>query len=369
MKRIKLSGFIVAVLLFSFSSQAQEWNRPAIKQLMKRVADWQIEHQKEVKHTPTNWTNAALYVGMAKWAGIAEKDGDSAYFEWLTKIARRAHWQLAPRTYHADDIAVAQLYTALYRKYKKEQMLIPTLIRADGVIRYPSSESFELDYGKPETLERWTWCDALYMAPPVYLQLYTITGDKKYIRFMDKEFKVTYDYLYDKDEDLFYRDWRYFKQKEANGEKVFWGRGNGWVIAGLCEMLEELPAKNKYRKFYEELFVRLANRLAGLQQNDGFWRASLLDPDSYPAPETSATGFIVYAMAYGVNQGLLPADTFLPVIRKGRAAMVAAVEEDGKLGYVQPIGADPKSVTREMTEVYGVGAFLSAGSEIYKMVE
>ena len=152
-----------------------------------------------------------------------------------------------------------------------------------------------------------------------------------------------------------------------NGRKVFWGRGNGWVLGGLAEILKELPAKDKNRKFYEELFVKLCTRVAKLQNADGFWHASLLDPASYPSPETSCTTFIVYALAYGINEGLLDKDTFLPILVKGWNAQVSAVDADGKLGYVQPIGADPKKVTRNMTEVYGVGAFLMGGCEIYKM--
>ena len=184
---------------------------------------------------------------------------------------------------------------------------------------------------------------------------------------MNREYKATYDHLFDKEENLFYRDWRYFDQREANGRKVFWGRGNGWVLGGLAEILKELPAKDKNRKFYEELFVKLCTRVAKLQNADGFWHASLLDPASYPSPETSCTTFIVYALAYGINEGLLDKDTFLPILVKGWNAQVSAVDADGKLGYVQPIGADPKRVTRNMTEVYGVGAFLMGGCEIYKM--
>ena len=186
---------------------------------------------------------------------------------------------------------------------------------------------------------------------------------------MDKEYKATYDFLFDKEENLFYRDWRYFDKREVNGKKVFWGRGNGWVLGGLVEILKELPKKDKNRKFYEELFVKLATRVAGLQHPDGFWHASLLDPASYPSPETSCTTFIVYSIAYGINEGLLDKETYLPVMIEGWKALVSAVRPDGKLGYVQQIGADPKKVTRDMTEVYGVGAFLMAGNEIYKMAK
>lgn len=134
-------------------------------------------------------------------------------------------------------------------------------------------------------------------------------------------------------------------------------------------MLRELPAKSKYRPFYQELFQKLCYRIANLQSSDGFWRASLLDPDAYPSPETSCSGFFVYALAYGLNEGLLPKEKFLPVVEKGWKALLSAVEEDGKLGYVQPIGADPKKVTRNMTEVYGPGAFLLAGTEMYRMAK
>ena len=205
------------------------------------------------------------------------------------------------------------------------------------------------------------------MAPPVYAKLYVLTKDKKYLDFLNKEYKATYDYLYDREEHLFYRDRRYFAKREANGKKMFWGRGNGWVLGGLAEILQVLPQDEPSRTFYQDLFVTLATRVAGLQSPDGYWHASLLDPASYPSPETSATGFIVYALAYGVNEGLLDEATFMPVIEKGWQAMIDAVEPNGKLGYVQPIGADPRKVTRDMTEVYGVGAFLLSGCQIYKI--
>ena len=198
---------------------------------------------------------------------------------------------------------------------------------------------------------------------------YQLTGDKKYVDFLNREYRATYDFLFDKEEHLFYRDSRYFNKKEANGKKVFWGRGNGWVLGGLSEILQALPAKDKHRRFYEDLFVTLSARVAELQSKDGYWHASLLDPESYPSPETSATGFIVYALAYGINEGLLDKDKFTPVVVKGWQAMLDAVSAEGKLGYVQPIGADPRKVTREMTEVYGVGAFLLAGNQIYKMAQ
>jgi len=346
------------------------FERDSIKSLMRLAADWQISHPDTgAEHDDLDWTNAALYIGMLDWAELAEsEEKDDAYYKWLLRIGRRNQFQVNKRMYHADDIAVAQTFIELYGKYGNARMIAPVMARANWVVdNISDTATLELDYRKPETLDRWSWCDALFMAPPVYAKLYALTGDRRFLDFMNREYRATYDYLYDKDERLFYRDHRYFAQREANGSKVFWGRGNGWVLAGLAEILQALPADETSRGFYRELFITLSTRVAALQSGDGFWHASLLDPSAYPAPESSSTGFILYALAWGVNEGLLDKAVFIPVIEKGWTALVSALEPDGKLGYVQPIGADPRKVTRDMTEVYGVGAFLMAGCQMCRL--
>lgn len=341
-----------------------------IKKVARAVADWQINDFVSNPHAKApnkGWVAGALYTGMFDWA---ELSGDDFYFNWLKKVFNKQQWQVGDRMYHADEVCVAQTYLDMYRKFGEDKMIIPTRARFDWVVNNPSKGSLTIDYSKPSTYERWSWCDALFMAPAAYVRLYSLTGDKKYMKFADKEFKATYNYLYDKEECLFYRDSRFFDKKEKNGEKVFWGRGNGWVIGGLVEILKNIPySDKKYRSFYEELYKDMAIRLAQIQNEDGYWRASLLDPASYPSPETSASGFIVYGLAYGINQGYLPAEEYLPIVRKGWKALVDAVRADGKLGWVQPVGADPRKVTEEMTALYGVGAFLMAASEMYKLAD
>lgn len=349
-----------------------------VRGMMRNVADWQILHQPQVPHAPTNWTNGALYVGMLDWGELAEAtEGDSAYIRWVEGIGDGCRWQPAARKgnpSHADDFTVCQAWLRLYRRFGGEKRLEPTRKRIDAILAKPSTVA--LDLHKYKALERWSWCDALYMAPQVYAQLWVITGDAKYLDFMDKEFKATTDYLYDKDEDLFYRDSRYFPDapegngfahREANGAKVFWGRGNGWVLGGLANLLRVLPKEAPNRATYETLYRRMAARLVKLQSPDGYWHASLLDPASYPSPETSATGFIVYGLAWGINEGYLDRATYLPAVIKGWNSLCDAVRQDGKLGYVQPIGQDPRKVTQDMTEVYGVGAFLQAGVQLHRL--
>ena len=368
------SRIIVGLILALFSMTAfaqQPLSKVQTKNAMRMVADWQIANPNtSSEHEDWAWTNATLYLGMADWAELSEKeDHYNFYYNWLYRIGARNHYQLGPWMYHADFIAVSQMYIDLYKKYRQEKMLWHTIARTDFVMSHPANTSLDLNYGKIETLNRWSWCDALFMAPPVYAKMYGLTGDKRYINFLNKEYKATYEHLFDKEENLFYRDCRYFKKREANGEKVFWGRGNGWVLGGLCEILQAIPKGDKNRKFYEDVFVKLSKRVAELQHKDGYWHASLLDPAAYPSPETSASGFIVYALAYGINEGYLDKATYMPIVEKGWKALLKAVDSNGKLGYVQQIGADPRKVTRSMTEVYGVGAFLLAGCQIYKLAE
>src|SRR5260370_19040914 len=111
----------------------------------------------------------------------------------------------------------------------------------------------------------------------------------------------------------------------------------------------------------------MAKAVLAAQQGDGLWHSSLLDPQSYPVKETSGSGFYAYALAWGVNQGLLDSAKFKPAIRKAWTALAGCVDTDGKLTHVQPIGSDPKKFADDSTEVYGVGAFLLAGSEFYRL--
>jgi unsaturated rhamnogalacturonyl hydrolase len=345
-------------------------NKSDIRNILKAVADWQI--RTPLTHPPADWTNAALYAGMVQWAGIA---GDDTYFEWLRDQAEINSWSYQQpgeplNRYHADDYCVGQTYIELYRKYKDEYMIKAIRDHLDSILLDPAKGDLVFDYtDKYWPTQRWAWCDALFMGPTVWAKMANITGKKKYLDFMFDEYKFTTDYLYDKDNHLYFRDSRYFTMKEANGAKVFWGRGNGWVFAGLPVIIRELPDGYENKDYFITLFKDMAAKILSLQAADGFWHASLLDPASYPNPEMSATAFFVYGFAWGINNGYLDKKRYLPAVIKGWKSMVTNVDPDGKVGFIQPIGADPKSVTRDMTEVYGVGGFLMAGTEIVRLID
>ena len=356
-----------AIFAIANLSQAQEIKPTEVKEIMEKVADWQIEHFSDLysghkkPHHPLDWTNGALYVGMVKWAAIA---GDEKYYNWLKEIGDKHEWKLHRRKYHADDHTVGQFYIELYRKYNDEKMIAPTKEQFDFIMFHPAQTS--LHWKSPYHQSRWNWCDALFMSPPVWAQLYNITGEEKYLDFMMAEFKATTDFLFDKEESLYYRDESYMGKLD-NGTKIFWSRGNGWVFAGLTNVMNELNPESEEYRYFLNIYEKMADKLLKIQTPEGHWSMSLLGQAYYPTPETSGSSFYTYGLAWGINKGILNKKIYGPAVTKGWNAMVSYVSEEGMLGYVQPIGAAPGNAWPDKTEVYGTGAFLSAGTEVYKL--
>lgn len=367
MKNVTTILIFTLIVMNTYFVKATEIEPDEVKNVMKQVADWQIEHFDESysgrkkPHHQLAWTNAALYVGMVKWADMAN---DDSYYKWLRKIGDNNEWTLHKRRYHADDHAVGQMYMELYRKYNDDAMIEPTKEQFEFILYHPSQSV--LNWRTPFHQDRWNWCDALFMSPPVWAKLYNITGDERYIDFMMKEFEATTDFLFDKKERLYYRDER-FKTRLDHGTKVFWSRGNGWVFAGLVNIMNELDPKSKEYKYFRKIYKKMAKKLIEIQTPQGHWAMSLLGQEFYPTPETSGSSFFIYGLAWGINNEILDKEKYLPAVISGWNAMVGHVTDEGMLGYVQPIGAAPGKAWPDKTEVYGTGAFLSAGSEVYKL--
>lgn len=289
---------------------------------------------------------------------------DEKYLGFLKGIGEDLQWNTGTRRFFADDYCVAQTYANLYLLYHDPRMIAPFKALADSIIGMPHTESLSLK-NKGIMDREWAWCDALFMGPTALAYLATATGERKYLDIADKLWWKTTDFLYDPNEHLYYRDESYFEKREKNGAKVFWSRGNGWVMGGLVRVLSNMPKRYPDRDRYIKLYKEMASKLVSLQQSDGSWHSSLLDPASYPVKETSGTGFYTYAILWGLNNNLLDKKTYWPVVEKAWKALVTSVQANGMLGYVQPVGAAPEKVDASSTETYGPGAFLLAGSQLY----
>ncbi len=362
---MKKHPFQLLTLLLCFAvlfANAQKPSDKEIKKSMLKAFQWQ---QQNPKHNLTDWTNGAYYVGITK---AYQATGNKNYQKGLKEMAAKTEWNPGDRWFHADDIAICQSYLYMKDDKVEEANLSPTVAVLDRVMteNYQWKEDIQPIY--------WWWCDALFMGPPVFVHYGVMNNQMKYLEASDKLYKECYDLLFDQEEHLFARDMRYQWKgdkeymKEANGEKIFWSRGNGWVIGGLALILQKMPQDYPNRPFYVDLFKKMADKLKSLQPEDGMWRSSLLDPDAYPHGEVSGTGFNTYAMLWGINNGLLDKNEYLPVAMKSFNALMGCQQTSGMIGWVQPIGADPKrNFSAESWEIYGTGVYLLAASEMFKL--
>ena len=364
--------FTLSVAMLCCISSVYAQNRDSIFKskyilnTMKKVADWQLNtwQQNGWPHPKGDWTNAAGYTGILELGKVSK---DKKYTEFLVGIGNDLDWNTGKRRFMADDYCIGQIYANLYMIYHDPKMIAKFQALADSIIAQPHTEP--LDWKNNIQLREWAWCDAMYMGPTSLSYLATATGDQKYLNIAVKLWWKTYNYLYDPAEHLYYRDGSYLDKKEKNGQKVFWSRGNGWVIGGLVRVIDNMPANYPDKPKFIQLYKDMAARVASLQQPDGSWHASLLDPASYPVKEASGTGFYAYAVLWGLNNGILDKKIYWPVVQKAWIALVNCVHPDGMLGYVQPIGAAPDMVNENSTEIYGVGSFLLTGSQLYEYIK
>ncbi|MFY0624704.1 MAG: glycoside hydrolase family 88 protein [Reichenbachiella sp.] len=372
MKYFQSAFFLFLIVLFSCNDEQKVPTADEVITLTRKVADWQLENYEEQgayralpspeyqkkwhhrnRYHDLEWIPAALYSGLYQFHTIAD---DPKYVDWLREVGRKNGWKLHTRKYHADDHAVGQMYLNLADYYKRNVWAQPTRKQFDEILESEDRNKWH-----------WDWCDALFMAPPVWTRLSKVSKDPKYLNYMHEQYRMTYAKLWDQNEKLFSRDESFLDQKEKNGQKIFWSRGNGWVFGGLALMIPDFPENWKNTGFYTGLFQEMANTLKNTQREDGTWSAGILgDFEDYPSIETSGTSFFAFGLAWGINNGFLDQATYEPVLIKAWNALAQAVNEEGMLGFVQPVGAAPGESFENYSELYGSGAFLAAGTEMFK---
>jgi rhamnogalacturonyl hydrolase YesR len=346
-------------------------DRAAVLALIERTTLAQIEalearplklRTDSVRDPTANWVSAAFYTSAARLARISDRP---EILRFLRRAADHYNYALpgawTPRNMiNADDQAVGELYQELYARTGQAGMLMPLKQRLDYTLPFLTATP------APKRLV-WWWCDALYMAPPVLARMSVLTGDPAYLRAMDVQWWRTYDRLWDPEERLYFRDERFIARRSAAGRKIFWSRGIGWVVGGHVRVLEAMPADFPSRPRYIATLRAMLERLVELQRPDGLWTASLLDPEALPGPETSGSAFILHAMAWGINHGLLDRVKYQPVVLKGWAGLTANIQPNGLLGHVQRTGDQPVPTAAEDTGLYGTGALVLAGLEVMEL--
>lgn len=374
MKRISLFLLSLIVLGSATTAQAARKKRPAPNppstiEIITKVNDyWQRNHSPKVR---SFWDEAAYHTGNMEAYRLL---GTARWLAYSNEWARHNLWQGARekdaskwkyKNYgEGQDYALFGDWQICFQTYLDMYEMNPDPYKIARAI-----EVMDYEVRQPQT-DFWWWADALYMVMPVMTKLYKVTGEVKYLDKLYENFKWADELMFDKDEQLYYRDAKYIWPKvttACNGGKSFWARGDGWVLAGLAKVLADMPKDYAHRDFFEQRFRELAEGVARVQRPGGYWSRSMLCEEDAPGPETSGTAFFTYGMLWGVNHGLLDRDAYLPVIEKAWNYLITtALQEDGSVGYVQPIGEKPdptKTVDAHSQANFGVGAFLLAACE------
>ena len=378
-------GFVIIVTLLWLLSSADAKKMTAddvINTIIRVNTYWQTNNKAEVR---AFWDHAAYHTGNMEVVRLLKEDqkGKMAdvrqqFLDYSLRWANHNQWKGATekdtskwkykRYGEGQDFVLFgdwqicfQTYIDLYLLDRQEERIA----RAKEVMGY-IADSQANDY--------WWWADALYMVMPVMTKMYRLTGDEKYLDKLYENLLFTDSIMLDQETGLYFRDGKYVypQHKSANGLKDFWARGDGWVLAGLAKVLQDMPTSYRHHDFFVKKYQRLAHAVALLQQKEGYWTRSMMDANHAPGPETSGTAFFTYGMLWGVNNGYLNRKDYAPVIRRAWSYLTTtALQPNGRVGYVQPIGerAIPgQTVDANSQANFGVGAFLLAACEYVRFL-
>lgn len=323
----------------------------SVEEAMRRANDYWITNS-----SPGNagWARSAYFTGNQRAARVLT---DRIYVAWAFAWANANQWLIGPEgPNNADAYNCGQTYIDLYRLNPQPDYLTDLTNRVNAWLASPATNQL-------------SWIDAFYMAGPTFARMGKLTGDTSYFEKLWQMYSYMKDRLglFDTNTSLWYRDVNYIypAATSANGGKVFWSRGNGWVFAGLAQTLQQMPTNAPHYHDFVAMFQEMAPAIKAVQGADGMWRSSLYDPNQFPNPETSGTGFFTYGLAWGIRSGLLPSTDYSNTVTLAWHGLTnLALNAQGLVGYVQGVGAQPAAATPMSTTDFGVGAFLLACSEI-----
>jgi unsaturated rhamnogalacturonyl hydrolase len=231
---------------------------------------------------------------------------------------------MVPPSDHVDNSVFGSVPFELYMQTKDNRYLDLGRRIADQQWDPPKPDNVKGREYFDKGLTKYTrlWIDDMYMITAVQTQAYRATGERKYVDRAALEMVFYLDNL-QRPNGLFYH---------APDVPFYWGRGNGWMAAGMTELLRSLPEDNPNRPRILQGYRTMMNSLLKYQAPDGMWRQLVDDPESWA--ETSSTGMFTFAMVTGVKNGWLDAGTFAPAARKAWLALTSYINENGDISQV-----------------------------------
>ncbi len=262
--------------------------------------------------TGVHYAEACTGFGAARLAGLL---GDTETINKLSvRYTKVIEDSLVKDANHVDANVYGILPLELYMQGGEDKFLRQGLELADG--------QWEDTLSNGLTSQVRYWIDDVWMIASLQVQAYRATSNGIYL---ERAAKVVSSYLQELQQPngLFYH---------GEGAPFFWGRGNGWVAAGLAELLSELPRGNPNYILILAGYVKMMNALLEYQSEEGMWRQLIDNEEAWF--ETSSTAMFGYAITVGVKEGILPKDKFAPAYKKAWMALVEYIGEDGKISDV-----------------------------------
>ena len=329
------------IIFINLSNQAQQrtvveefesWPSGASPiEIGKRVAERFIQspHPNFGRSTPPS---RITYPEVCTWYGALTFAKESESKELLEKLAARfeplfgEEDTLVPLPDHVDHTVFGSVPFELYMQTKENKYLEMGKYFANKQWGPPEGPRVKpeshLYYGQGLTWQTRMWIDDMFMITAVQAQAYRAIGNEKYINRAAKEMVVYLDSL-QKPNGLFYH---------APDVPFFWGRGNGWMAAGMTELLRSLPEENTDRPRIMKGYKTMMASLLKYQAESGMWRQLIDDPESWP--ETSCTGMFTFAMITGVKNGWLEKEIYGKAARNGWIALINYIDENADIHEV-----------------------------------
>ncbi|MCM1072060.1 MAG: glycoside hydrolase family 88 protein [[Clostridium] fimetarium] len=389
-KYLRLSLLVSAIACAPLRGGAQEFSSANVMGQSEKVASYFIRNYPDVgaksyvggkERNSKIWTRGVFYEGLMN---LYREDPREEWLKYALDWGEFHKWVSSSNTeakkHNADYQCCGQTYLELYKLDPRPERMEHIKMRIDAMIA-------------SERVNYWTWVDAIQMSMPVIALLGDITGDTSYWEYM-------YDaYMYTRDEQggskkgggepllnettgLWYRDAGFdppYRDLTEPDKDCYWSRGNGWVYMALARVLQFTPADEPHRDQYINDFKLMSRGLLECQRPDGSWNVSLAAPTNFGSagsegPEMTGTSLFVGGMAWGVREGLLDAETYMPAIEKGWASMARAVHQDtGFVGYLQGTGSKPEDggpITYDSVpdfEDFGYGCWLWGAAEAHAL--
>ena len=333
-----LSFFAGACLMFS-SLQAQEYNLTKFPkgstplEVGNRIANKFIvtPHTRFGNPRAEKAPNYITYPDACAWLGALWFGKVTKNEPLLDKLKDRfeplfsTEQKMLPRMNHVDHNVVGAVPLELYIQKKGDQRYYDLGMRyADTQWEAPVDATPEQKAyaDKGYSWQTRIWIDDMFMITTIQSQAYRATGDRKYIDRAAREMAM-YLKKIQRPNGLFYHS------PEA---PFFWARGNGWMAAGMAQLLSILPKDNSDRTTIMEAYKKLMNTLKQNQDPDGMWHQLIDEPASYK--ETSGTAMFTYAMIVGVKHGWLDKKEYGTAARKGWLALVTYINENDEITNV-----------------------------------